>query len=290
MGVPRSDLFKNDPKLEACATAPQAHLRTGTPAGPHISKIHAALALLRPGGPGISAAEQSAMAYGPATAAAVLQYKKTHVPPIVNTSYQSAPDDIVGEMTIKAMDDELFGTPAPRNDIVDRAFADSRAALRTALRHLGALRADINALPGSSDPGFSAAMVALINKHKRNTMVLARRLLIVPDPESAEFRSALDKVILLCEGNLARGKTILAAGRTGLCDPSAPRNARGLPHAWTVASQPDLLGLADISVTNTAQAFRNANTIAQIVALLTDRFRQVNSDGGEPAVPPLPSP
>jgi hypothetical protein len=95
-------------------------------------------------------------------------------------------------------------------------------------------------------------------------------------------------------------------------------NAKRLPHAWTVASQPDpkthlcepfftsdpldlqrdvitheyfhIQGLQDIHVANTADALRNANTIAQIVAFLADRFRQVNSDGNEPAIRPLPSP
>ena len=51
-----------------------------------------------------------------------------------------------------------------------------------------------------------------------------------------------------------------------------------------------LQGLVDTSVNNTADAFRNANTIAQIVAFLSDRFRQRNSDGNELAVPPLPAP
>jgi hypothetical protein len=43
-------------------------------------------------------------------------------------------------------------------------------------------------------------------------------------------------------------------------------------------------------VNNTNDAFRNANTIAQIVAFMSDRFRQANSDGGEQADPPLPVP
>jgi len=34
----------------------------------------------------------------------------------------------------------------------------------------------------------------------------------------------------------------------------------------------------------------NANTIAQIVAFLYDRFRQRNSDSNEAALPPLPAP
>lgn len=260
------------------------------------------------------------MSYGPTTAAAVLNYKKTHVPPIINFSYQSAPDNIVGQMTIRAMDDDLSGTPLPsRVAVADRALNQSRDALRTALRHLRNLQDDTRALPAPSDPAFSGAMANLLTKHKRNIAVLVRRLLLVPpDPSSKNFRDALDKVILLCERNLMQPKTILAAGTTGLCDPHNPRNAAGLPYAWTVASQPDpkthlcepfftrasldlqrdvitheyfhIQALVDIHVNNTADALRNANTITQIVAFLVDRFRQRNSDGKEPAVPALPAP
>jgi hypothetical protein len=320
MGVLRSDEFKGDPKLEACATTPGAHLLVGTSPGPHILKIQLALERLRPSGPPIAGAEKSAMRYGPTTAKAVLFYKTTHVPPIINTSYQRTPDDIVGQMTIKALDDDLAGTPLPtRNAVANRAHDESRAALRAALGHLKSLRTDIDALPASSDPAFSAAMAKLLLKHQRNIAVLARRLVLIsPDPSSRAFHDALDKVIALCERNLLQPKTILAAGMTGLCDPANPRNAKGLPHAWTVASQPDpkthlcepfftsdpldlqrdvitheyfhIQGLQDIHVANTADALRNANTIAQIVAFLADRFRQVNSDGNEPAIPPLPSP
>jgi hypothetical protein len=319
MGVLRSDELKDDPKLEACATNPSAHLLIGAHPGPHISKIQLVLERLRPSGPGISTTEKSAMSYGPTTAAAVLNYKTTHVPPIINSSYQSTPDNTVGQMTIRAMDDDLRGTPLPTRDAVaDRALTQSRDSLRAALRHLRSLRDDIRALPASSEPAFGGAMANLLTKHKRNIAVVAKRLLLPPDPSSVGFRDALDKVILFCERNLAQGKTILAAGTTGLCDPSNPRNAGGLPHAWTVAGQPDpkthlcepfftrdsldlqrdvitheyfhIQGLVDTSVSNTADALRNANTIAQIVAFLADRFRQRNSDGNEPAVPPLPAP
>ena len=208
--------------------------------------------------------------------------------------------------------------PATRSKIADLAFDDSRAALRTALAHLRSLRDNVSALPSTSDPAFNGPMANLMLQHKRDIAVLARRLMIVPpDPSGTSFRNALDMVILLCERNLALGKTILAAGTTGLCDPSHPRNAKGLPWAWTLSNQPDprthlcnpffgpktsrdlrrdvvtheyfhLLGLEDISVANTNEALRNANTIAQIVAFLTDRARQRNSDGHEPAVPPFP--
>jgi hypothetical protein len=269
---------------------------------------------LRPTGPAITAAEKSSMSYGPTTAKAVLNYKKTHVPPIINRTYQHDPDEIVGQMTIKAMDADLGGTPLPsRNAVADRAHDESRASLRLALGHLRSLRTDINALPGSSDPAFSGAMVNLLFKHKRNIAVLVQRLLVNADPSSKEFRDALDKVILMCERNLAQPKTILVAGRTGLCAGGDPND-----HARTKASQPDpkshlcepfftkdgldlqrdvitheyfhIQGLKDNHVSNTAQAFTNANTIAQIVAFMSDRFRQVNSDGNERAVPPLPTP
>ncbi|RAR57582.1 hypothetical protein C7401_115138 [Paraburkholderia unamae] len=319
MSVLHSDELRDDPKLEACATSPSGHLRVGTPPGPHILKIQLAIERLRPTGPSISAAEKSAMSYGPTTARAVLNYKTTHLPPIINFSYQRVPDDIVGQMTIVAMDAELLGSPLPTRDAVaDRAHDASREALRLALSHLRLLRTDIDLLPASTDPAFSGALTALLFKHKRNIAVLAKRLLLTADPSSGPFRTSLDKVILLCERNLAQRKTILAAGTTGLCDPANPRNARGLPHAWTAASQPDpkthlcepfftndpldlqrdvitheyfhLQGLDDIAVNNTADALRNANTIAQVVAFVADRFRQSNSDGNERAVPPLPVP
>jgi hypothetical protein len=235
-----------------------------------------------------------------------------------------------------------------RNDIVDQAFKDSRDALSTALRHLRTLQTDIEALsdnnslefqriaaadppevwsPDSADPAFNSAMADLLTKHKRNIAVVSKRLLIVPNPTRADFSDNLDKVIKLCAQNLALAKSILAAGTTGLCDPSLPANHDSLtgdlslPWAWTLASQPDpkthlcepffdtttsrelrrdivtheyfhrlpTMG-ADISVNNVDDALRNPNTIAQIVAFLTDRNRQVNSDGNERAVPPFPAP
>ena len=113
------------------------------------------------------------MRFGRSTAAAVLNYKKTHVPPIINTAYQHDVDPVCGQMTIKAMDADLKGTPlTSREAVADRAHDASRAALRVALTHLRSLRADINALPANSDPAFGGAMVNLLFKHKRNIAVL----------------------------------------------------------------------------------------------------------------------
>ena len=324
MAVLNSDLFAGDSKLEACATTPSAHLMIGSTPGPHIGKLHAALERLRPGGPAIDAAEKAAMRYGPSTAEAVLQYTSTHVPPIVNLAYQTTPDKICGQMTIRAMDDDLVGKPTPgaggnRQAILNQAFMESRASLRAALTHLKTLRADLQALPNSADPAFNAPMAALLIKHARNILVLSKRLKLPADPTHRAFRDALDRMIVLVEKNLAMKKTLLAAGRTGLCDPTHPRNAAGLPHAWSLASQPDpkthlcepfftgdsrdlrrdvvtheyfhLVGVpGDHAVNNTNDAFTNANSVAQVVAFLSDRYRQANSDGNERANPPLPSP
>src|SRR5262249_28522891 len=122
MGVLQSDELKDDPKLEACATTPSRHLLVGSPPGPHLLKIQLARERLRPTGPAIDSAEKRDMRYGPTTASAVLNYKKTHVPPIINTAYQRDPDPICGQMTIKAMDADLRGTPlSTREAVADRA-------------------------------------------------------------------------------------------------------------------------------------------------------------------------
>jgi hypothetical protein len=324
MGVLRSDLFKGDAKLEACATNPVAHIAPASPGGapprgPHVGKIQAALATLLPAGPAVSDSETSQMIYGVTSAAAVLKYKQDRS---IIGSYQRTADNIVGQLTIQKMDEELCGTTASRDDIVKRAFSDSRNSLRAALHHLTELRTDINRLPSTSDPAMSAALLVLLAKHRRNIAVLSRRLFLTADPTRREFRSALDQVISLVQKNLAHPNTILAAGQTGLCDPKHPRNAGGLPFAWTSASQADpkthlcdpffnfsgpgdsrdlqrdvitheyfhLFGLLDIHVTDTATALKNSHTVTQVVAFLSDRFRQVNAGGTDREVPPLPSP
>jgi peptidoglycan hydrolase-like protein with peptidoglycan-binding domain len=94
----QSQLFRGEPKLEAAAVSDSAHIVQGA-TGEHVSKIQ--LALIRLDG----AALKSDGSYGPATAAAVLAYKRKRN--IVNRSYQSQADNIVGKMTIVALDREM---------------------------------------------------------------------------------------------------------------------------------------------------------------------------------------
>ncbi len=95
--------FKGDPRLEACLVSNPAHVRLGD-SGVYVAKIQRALIQLDQ--LTIAEIELRQRFYGPSTAAAVLKYKqKRH---IINFSYETVEDDIVGKMTIKSMDDELL--------------------------------------------------------------------------------------------------------------------------------------------------------------------------------------
>lgn len=98
-----SKLFKGDPAFESCLVRDSAHVVPGAQ-GPHVNKIHTALLALD--SYSVSADELAAGRYGPSTAAGVLAYKRKRN--IVNRSYQTTADNIVGKMTIASMDREMF--------------------------------------------------------------------------------------------------------------------------------------------------------------------------------------
>jgi peptidoglycan hydrolase-like protein with peptidoglycan-binding domain len=95
----QSKLFRNDPKLEAAAVSDHAHITPGAK-GDHVRKIQVALNQLD------GASLKTDGVYGPATAAAVLAYKKKRN--IVNRAYQTQADNIVGKMTIDRLDKEML--------------------------------------------------------------------------------------------------------------------------------------------------------------------------------------
>lgn len=99
----QSKSFRNDSKLEACAVSDPAHILQGA-TGDHVAKIQQALTLLDR--VNIDRAEVMDKRYGPSTAAAVLAYKTKRN--IVNRAYQTTADDIVGKMTIAALDQEML--------------------------------------------------------------------------------------------------------------------------------------------------------------------------------------
>jgi hypothetical protein len=98
----QSDLLSGDPRLEACLVDNAAHLTQGVQ-GDFVGKVQAALIFLD--GLTIDDQELDAQTYGPSTAAAVLKFKQKRK--IINFSYQDHEDNIVGKMTIKALDDEM---------------------------------------------------------------------------------------------------------------------------------------------------------------------------------------
>jgi peptidoglycan hydrolase-like protein with peptidoglycan-binding domain len=99
----RSQLFAGNRKLEACSKNHPDHILFGA-RGDHVERIQRAL--IRLDNALINADEMKRSFYGESTAAAVLAYKQKR--DIVNRSYQSTADNIVGIMTIKHMDEELL--------------------------------------------------------------------------------------------------------------------------------------------------------------------------------------
>jgi hypothetical protein len=94
--------FRNDQKLQACLVKDSAHVTKGAK-GEHVSRIQAALITLE--GHSIDPGELRNQVYGTSTANAVLAYKRRRH--VINHSYQSTEDNIVGKMTIARLDAEM---------------------------------------------------------------------------------------------------------------------------------------------------------------------------------------
>jgi hypothetical protein len=109
----QSQLFRNDPNLEAAAVSDPAHIVPGA-RGEHVRKIQLALIQLD------RAAIAADRIYGPATAAAVLAYKKKRN--IVNRAYQTQADNIVGKTTIDRLDKEMLAAEQSNNDRTPRCI------------------------------------------------------------------------------------------------------------------------------------------------------------------------
>ncbi len=98
-----SSILRKDPRLQACLQHDTSHLTEGT-TGPHVNRVQTALFVLD--GLRVDHEEERSQRYGKSTASAVLKFKtRRH---IINHRYQSRPDNIVGKMTIAALDVELW--------------------------------------------------------------------------------------------------------------------------------------------------------------------------------------
>jgi hypothetical protein len=101
-----SRLFRTDTRLLAVAQKNSEHITLKRPRerGPHVHKIQQALFRL---GFTIDRAETNVNEYGQSTADAVLAYKSDPRRNIINPAYQSKPDNIVGRLTVAALDQEI---------------------------------------------------------------------------------------------------------------------------------------------------------------------------------------
>jgi peptidoglycan hydrolase-like protein with peptidoglycan-binding domain len=98
-----SNLFKDSRRLQSTLIADSAHVVPGE-AGEHVERIQVAVMDLIDAT--IAQGELAARRYGPSTAAAVLAFKRARR--IINHAYQSTADNIVGKMTIAALDKEML--------------------------------------------------------------------------------------------------------------------------------------------------------------------------------------
>ena len=96
-------LFAGDPRLEKCLVSDPSHVVLGD-TGEFVTLIQDALRAIDQ--LEVDPMEIAQKRYGPSTAAAVLSYKRKRG--IINRSYQSSADNIVGKMTIKSLDDEML--------------------------------------------------------------------------------------------------------------------------------------------------------------------------------------
>jgi peptidoglycan hydrolase-like protein with peptidoglycan-binding domain len=108
-----SNLFRNNKRLQSCLVSDPAHVTPGS-TGEHVRLIQ--FALLDLDSAEIAPAELDAQQYGSSTASAVLAFKRKRN--IINRAYRSTPDNVVGKMTIAALDSAMYErqyTPRPRH-------------------------------------------------------------------------------------------------------------------------------------------------------------------------------
>ena len=98
-----SNIFRSNTRLQSCLVLDASHVTPGS-SGDHVGLIQ--IALSEVDGLIIDGAEVAAKRYGLSTAAAVIAFKKKRR--IINFAYQKTEDDIVGKMTIAALDKEMF--------------------------------------------------------------------------------------------------------------------------------------------------------------------------------------
>ena len=97
-----SNWFRTNDRLQRCLVSDPSHVTEGD-RGDHVKLIQGALATIDTADVAID--ELARGTYGKTTAHAVLRFKTARK--IINFGYQTKPDNIVGRMTIRALDAEM---------------------------------------------------------------------------------------------------------------------------------------------------------------------------------------
>jgi len=172
----QSELFRGNDKLERCAKINADHLKKGA-TGDAVSKIQEALVMLT--NAIIIGDDIATQSYGDSTADAVLAYKG---PPrnIINQSYQSAPDNIVGIMTIDRMDKDMAALEAKIPGMIESARL--AAFQRTFAAFMLVAGVGPSPPPGRFDPNQAA---------RARTRGLAMAIFNLPDPNMDDIGDTL---------------------------------------------------------------------------------------------------
>ena len=221
-----SNLFQGDPKLEAAAVSDPAHILRGAN-GEHVQKIQIALIALD--GANITADGD----YGPATAAAVLAFKRKRG--IINFSIQTQPDEIVGKLTMAALDREMlqleknsasqdvchcrdfpresasggnvsFGVTAPRVGVVLTGTPRTQAMGRLPLAKLWVARARNFIRLGKAQVLSGLPADQFANTQPRKALVTHFKINQIANP--VNHLTLLDNVYILITRTLAAADTI----------------------------------------------------------------------------------
>lgn len=230
-------------------------------------------------------------------------------------------DGRAGKNTLAKMDAMLPGgagpTPPPPVPVdITKVIADAKASSRTSLsvvlNRMVTFEAAIDAAARADGNNKIFAIATLGRVFARDIAIVADKLRTTSDPLSAEFRAALARARQLVQNNIAANSGIIDQGSAGRCA-ATNFSPPGVPFAATTRTDPDprvsvctpffaqnddmkrdvitheffhLLGLADVqSISTTADALNDANTVAQVVAYMHDRTRTRDSSGlSQPSV------
>ena len=215
----KSRLLSGNSRLEDCAVRDPAHVTRGD-RGAHVSLIQAALNALDNAGLATDGV------YGGGTAAAVLRFKQKRN--IINRAYQSKPDDIVGKMTIAAMDEELARKDA---DIV--CIYVMKSGVAAALPKQPTRSSAFAIREGSPNTAANTEDLALQTARNRSIESLRTVIKMFQDLQQAIVRSRLPFGGPLSDQHK---KLLEVAGRWLCFNPGAP--VRALP---TIAAAVSLM-------------------------------------------------